>query len=100
MNTANDDGRSVAILAYMWIPGWVIALILNGKNPTPLGSFHIRQALGIWIISLFIPFRWTMWSIGIITAILWLIGLISAVNSEEKPIPFIGQYFQDWFKGL
>jgi hypothetical protein len=31
---------------------------------------------------------------------MWLLGLIAAAQEEERPIPFIGSYFQDWFKGL
>ncbi len=32
--------------------------------------------------------------------VIWLIGFIGAVQGSKKPIPVIGDYFQDWFKGI
>lgn len=42
----------------------------------------------------------TIGIVSYITLIGWIIGLVSAVNGEEKPVPFVGGYFQEWFKGL
>ncbi|MDZ4752166.1 MAG: hypothetical protein SGI87_11155 [Flavobacteriales bacterium] len=100
LNDTTEHGRNVAIISYLWVPGWIIALILNGQQKTSLGTYHLRQSLGIWIISLLLPVRIFTIGIGILVFIMWIIGLISAVQQEEKPIPFIGTFFQDWFKGL
>ena len=32
--------------------------------------------------------------------IFWIMGLVSAVNGQEKEVPIIGPLAQDWFKGL
>jgi hypothetical protein len=55
-----NAGKNVAILSYLWIPGWLLALILHGRNKTEFGAFHLRQALGIWFVTLifFFVFRW------------------------------------------
>jgi uncharacterized membrane protein len=32
--------------------------------------------------------------------VLWVMGLISAINGEEKPMPLIGEKAQEIFKNL
>ena len=45
----DDQSKVVAIVSYITIIGWIIALILNQSKKTELGSFHVRQALLLWI---------------------------------------------------
>ena len=93
-----DDGKTIAII-----------------NKTPLAAYHLRQTLALFIISL------GLWAvemilvlipvIGVIVGILmifvylalfvfWIIGLIAAVNGQEKPMPVFGVKAQDWFKNI
>ncbi len=104
-----DNGKTTAILSYITLIGWIIALVMHGNNKTPLGAFHLRQSLGIMILAIavtliripliFIPFLG--WAIGLCLSLglltVWILGLVSAVNAEEKPIPLIGELFQKWF---
>lgn len=32
--------------------------------------------------------------------VLAVMGLINAVKGEQKPIPVIGKFAEDWFKGI
>ena len=48
----NDNAKLVAILSYITLIGWIVALILNQQKKTPLGSFHVRQALMIMLTSI------------------------------------------------
>lgn len=110
-----DPGKTVAIISYLTIIGWVIAYVMHNNQKTELGAFHLRQTIGLFIIGLciwiaqmmliFIPvLGWlislliTFLYIGIF--ILWLIGLISAINGNMKPIPIIGKSAQQWFNGI
>lgn len=112
-NTATpDQGKTIAILAYITLIGWIIAIVMHGSNKTSLGAFHIRQALGLIIIAIcvaiirlplfFIPFLG--WAIGLALSIgiliFWILGLVSAANGEEKPLPIFGQMFQNWFASI
>ncbi|PCJ92174.1 MAG: hypothetical protein COA46_06460 [Porticoccaceae bacterium] len=100
------NGKAKAILAHITIIGWVIALILNMKDRDEFASFYIRQYLGIMIagllgnlaLSLISTTAAMIW--GVIILIAWLISLISAVTDKKNETPVIGQYFQQWFKGL
>ena len=37
--TSSDNGKTVAIIAYITVIGWIIALVMNNKDKTELGSY-------------------------------------------------------------
>lgn len=95
------DGKTKAIVAHITWIGWVIALVVNSSNKDEIASFYIRQLLGLYLFSIVISFIPVVNIFGwIITLIFWIISLIGAVNGEQKPIPLVGNLFQDWFKAL
>jgi uncharacterized membrane protein len=50
------------------------------------------------MLAFIIPFIGTLTSaLFVALVILSIIGLISAVNGEEKPLPIVGPLFQQWF---
>lgn len=101
-----EEGKTIAIVSYLTLIGLIAALIMNGDKKNSFAAFHIRQSLGLMLTSLaiflvnVIPF--IGWIIGIIASVLllylWIMGLMSAVNGQEKPLPIIGQYYAEWFK--
>ena len=114
MELVEDKGKTVAILAYCTIIGFIVAIVMNSdqKNKSELGAFHIRQALGIFLTSFsigiasfiltFIPvLGWLAIMAGYITIfVFWLLGLISAINQEKKLVPILGNFYQNLFNGL
>lgn len=98
---ASSEDKTVAIVCYIYFIGWIIALILHNNNKTSLGAFHLRQSLGLFLTSLIL---WWIpivgWILNIVVFIFWLIGLINAIQGEEKPVPIVGDLYQDLFKGL
>jgi uncharacterized membrane protein len=96
-----DSGKTVAIIAHLTLIGWIIALIMNNGNKTEIGSFYIRQVLGIILVGIVISWIPLVNFIGwIFVAILWLISLVGAFSGEQKKVFLVGDYFQDWFKSL
>ncbi len=112
-----DPGKMVAILSYCTLIGFIIAMVMNSdqKNKSELGVFHIRQALGLYITSfammfasfilVFIPVLG--WIIAMLINIayigvfvFWILGLVSAINSEKKLMPVVGQFYQNLLKGI
>lgn len=110
------EDRTLAIVSYLTLIGFIVALVLFGQpgKKTALNGFHLRQNLGLLILSFgvffvlsiigFIPF------IGLITLllsplcfigffVLWIMGLLAAVNGELKPVPVVGAKIQEMFKG-
>ena len=96
-----NSGKTIAILAHITLIGWIIALIMNSSNKTEIGSFYIRQVLGIMLLGFvlgIIPIiNLIAW---IFPFILWIISLIGSINGNQKPVFLVGEYFQNWFKSL
>ena len=96
-----SDGKNVAIIAHITFIGWIIALVMNSNNKTELGSFYIRQMLGLCIIALissWIPLlNFLMW---LVLLVAWIMSLITALGGEMKPTFLLGKQFQEWFKSL
>lgn len=108
------EDRTAAILTYITIIGFIVAIILHSGKKTSLGAFHLRQGLGLLITGLvlwmgglivsFIPLvnlvMVVLWPvIGIGLFVLWLMGLIAAAQGQQKPMPLLGEHFQKWFAG-
>jgi len=109
------DGKTIAIISYITLIGWIIAFVMYSSNKTQLAIYHIRQSLALIILGvlcyiiqvalLFIPFigwvvSFLMIFAGIGLLVLWIMGLISAINGEEKPVPVIGKKAQEILGGI
>jgi uncharacterized membrane protein len=100
------EGKTLAIVSYLTFVGLIIAIILNLEKRNPFTYFHARQMLGL-IIMLLVSnvsekyinsFLGTvLWTI---TFVSWLYGLYTASKGENKPLPVIGELFQDWFRKI
>ena len=81
------DAKTTSWVAYLsWI-GLIIAFCAGDKDGA---KFHLNQALVIFLFSLvsFIPIIGWIW--GIFIVVCWFMGLIAAINQEEKRVPLIG----------
>jgi uncharacterized membrane protein len=102
MAKKSDHGHLVAILSYLTLIGWIVALGLHfTQGKTRLGSYHLRQTLLLAIVGIilgWIPLvRMFAW---IVLLVFWIIGFVYAIQGVEKPIPLIGKPAQEWFKSL
>ena len=102
------DQKTISWVSYITIIGWIIAIVsYNGSiEKSSLARFHLRQSLGLIITAVAIYFAMIIFSmmIGLLgtllsilnlgVLVLWIIGLISAVNGEEKPVPLVGEFYQ------
>ena len=106
-NLSNKEGKIAAIISYITILGTIIAFIMNQKERSNFASFHIRQAIGIYLLIFIINLMdryggidWLNDILYIGALVLLVIGLIGAIQGEEKKIPFLGDRFQEWFKNI
>lgn len=105
--TSSDNSKTVAILSYITLLGWIIALVMHNSNKSDFGAFHLRQSLGIIIVSIaasivssFIGISVLSWIVQIAIIVYWVLGFIGAVQGEKKLVPVLGPQFQDWFKSI
>jgi uncharacterized membrane protein len=106
---AAGEDKTVAILAYITLIGFIAAIVIHMNKKTKLGAFHLRQTLGFMItgivvmfcqfILFFIPFLGALCVLALWLAflVLWVMGLIAAINGEMKPMPVVGPLYQKWF---
>jgi uncharacterized membrane protein len=109
--TAANEDKTIAIVSYLTLIGFIAAVVMHGSKKTSLGSFHLRQSLGIMATSVamifvgmilaFIPILgWltdlALW-VGIV--VLWFMGFLAAVNGQRKTVPVLGEHYQKWFGG-
>ena len=102
-----ENGKTIAIISHITLIGWIVGVIMNSSKKDEFASFYTRQMLGlliIWFISgivMRMPVIGVIgWVVGIGVFAFWILSLIAAVNGKKEPTPFIGQYFQMWFKAL
>jgi uncharacterized membrane protein len=102
------DQKTISWVSYITLVGWIIAIVsYNGSNDKgSLARFHLRQSLGLMLTVIAIYIATIMLTmmisfLGLILSllnlgvlILWIIGLIAAVNGEEKPVPLLGDLYQ------
>src|SRR5665213_3720454 len=43
------EDKTVAIVSYMTMLGFIIAIIIHTSKKTKLGAFHLRRMLGLWL---------------------------------------------------
>ena len=106
-NQTVNEGKAAAIIAYLTIFGTIIAYIMNASKKNSFASFHIRQMIGLFLLSMINKYiiydmlgATAGWIFGIVLFVLWIIGFISAIQGEEKEVPVIGEHFQKWFSGI
>lgn len=107
MNTQTDNGKTYAIISYLHIFGAIIAIVLNNEKKDPFASFHIRQALGLTLLSMIIGSMVSGFDSWLVSGpffafflILWIIGILSAIQGEKTLLPVLGPFFQKIFKSL
>ncbi|RZJ34061.1 MAG: hypothetical protein EOO51_11425 [Flavobacterium sp.] len=107
MAESSREGRNIAIIAYITLIGTVIALFMNSEKKDAYASFHIRQALGIFLtfflLGYFIGY-FDSWMVTtafwIFIFVLWLYGFLSALQGNTKPLPLLGNFYQRTFKNI
>jgi len=99
--------KTMAIVAYITIIGWIISYLEFKKSPekSKLVNFHLGQSLGIFITSIVLSILSSIilaivpalgmifYLIFLLPFVLLLLGIITASNELEKPVPLIGKIF-------
>jgi uncharacterized membrane protein len=106
-NQTAKDGKVAAIISHFTIFGTIIAFLINGNKKNSFASFHIRQMMGLnlfylinhWIVYPYLG-KNAGWIVGVGLFVLWIISFMGVMKEEKKLVPFVGEKFQDWFKGI
>ena len=103
--------RTMAIVAYITIIGWVVAYLSYRKSDdkSPLVKYHLTQSIGVILFSIalsivsgvlvgILPALATVfYLISLSPLVLMLMGIITASNEAQRPIPLIGKLVEGKF---
>ena len=82
------DTKTTSIVAYITWIGLLVAFCAGDKEGA---KFHLNQALVIFLFSLLAVIPCIGWIWGIFMLVCWVMGLVAAINQEEKEVPLIGK---------
>ena len=110
-NKTVEEGKTIAIIAYLTLIGLIIAFVMNNEKKNEFASFHIRQSLGILVLSAIVAVFFFIFGfavsvsflptiINLLILVLWILGFIGAIQGEMKKVPVFGDQFQEWFKAI
>lgn len=119
-NVASEsEGKTAGIISYFTIIGWLVAYFAMHKDKkTEIGSYQLRQTLLLNLIAIILGWGlqflvgmliistgifslvYISYLVQIGLLVLWIIGLIGAINGEKKPIPIIGEKAQTMFPNI
>ena len=106
-NSAAEQCKTLAIVSYITLIGTLIAFYMNREDRNPFVSFHIRQALGLWLLQLFLGYfigAFDSWMISmsfwIFFIVLFIYGIIGAATGKKNEVPVLGPFFQKLFSSL
>ena len=100
--------RTVAVISYLTIVGFIAAIVMHQSTRTELGAFHLRQMLGLGLtaaaaslLALVPILGWIVWIVLVLALfVLWAMGLLGALKGETHPVPLVGAHYQRWFAGV
>lgn len=107
---SSSKNTGMAIVAYIL---FFVPLLTDAKND-PFVKFHVKQGLVVFllgvVVSIFNRLLPSFWGLGIITRMLLLmvdllslgvfilvvIGIVNASRGEEKPLPLVGKFAEQF----
>jgi len=109
-----EDNKGMAILAYLL---FIIPLLTGAHKTSKFVLYHTNQGIVLWIATLIFSiaygilmaifsaillglFAWRIWAVfstilsllWILPLILFIIGIVNAVQGKMKPLPIIGGF--------
>ena len=106
--TVASEGKNIAVISYITIIGLIIAYVMNNDKKDAFATYHIKQSLGLaatglalGIVGMIPILGWIINILGIIVLLyMWVMGLMTAINGKESPVPFLGEKYKEWFKNI
>ncbi len=89
------DRNMMAALSYVWILS-IVMLAVRGKEP--FIKFHAKQALVLFILSIFSWIPVLGWIVGLLALIGMILGFINAWQGKEYRLPFVADLADRFIK--
>ncbi len=90
-----SDRNLMAALSYVWILS-IVMLAIRGKDA--FIKFHAKQALVLFVISIFSWIPVIGWIVGILALVGMILGFINAWQGKEYRVPFVADWADRFVK--
>lgn len=88
-----EKGKVLAILMYVF-PILFFLPLVSAENKTEYMMFHANQALLLFILEIIASATAAIiigFFVGVFALVCAILGIVSAVNGTDKPLPLIGK---------
>ena len=87
--------KTVAVLSYVTLIGWLVAIFLHGGHKSEFARFHLRQSLGLIITGALLALIPLIgWLLNVAVLLAWLYALYHVVQGHKKKVPLLGDFYQ------
>jgi uncharacterized membrane protein len=101
----SGNGKAIAVLSYILV-GIIWYFIDEKAKNNSFAKFHVKQALVLFIFSIvidivgsIIPFlgKFIILPLGnLLVLVLWIFGIVYSLNGQEKELPIIGKFAENF----
>jgi len=88
-----EQNKGLAAISYLWI---LFLIPILTKKDSAFAMYHAKQGLILFIVTTVTGFVvWIPvigWLLGILSLILFIIGIMNALNGKMEPLPVIGKW--------
>jgi uncharacterized membrane protein len=99
-SSMNDDAygtaKTIAIISYLTLLGWLVAIVLHDKHKCSFTTFHLRQSLGLIITGALLALVPLIgWLLNVVVLLAWLYVTYHAVQGRTEKAPLLGDFYQE-----
>jgi len=88
--------KIVAVLGYITLLGWLVAIVLHDKHKSSFTTFHLRQSLGLIITGALLALVPLIgWLMNIAVFLVWLYAIYHAIQGRQEKVPVLGDCYQE-----
>jgi len=96
MGDAYQSTKTIAIISYFTLLGWLVAIMLHGKRKSSFTTFHLRQSLGLIITGALLALVPLIgWLMNVAVFFVWLYAVYHAIQGRKVKVPVLGDCYQE-----
>ncbi len=106
-NNTVEKGKGLAIVSYITLIGTLIAFFVNRDERNDFVSFHVRQALGLWLTQILLGYFISAFDSWMISISFWVFimvligyGIFGAIGGKYNEVPLLGPFYQNIFASI
>lgn len=97
-SSINDEygmTKAIAILGYITLLGWLIAIVLHDKHKSSFTIFHLRQSLGLILTGAILALVPLIgWLLNVVVFLVWVYAIFHAIQGRQEKVPALGDIYQ------